>query len=139
MPSPALTVVASAFFSRDTEAQLRVVEVTPVAGEGGLETPLPSLAVVKLAWLETVPLGHGAVAEVVPLMTWTLKVLFGPGEAARSVVQVRTWWPATTGRGVVQAALAGLIDQLSPALLGRVSVMVTVWAMPGPALVAVIV
>src|SRR3954471_17627293 len=96
----------------------------------GPEVPEPSLAVVKWAWLSTVPFGHGAVAEVVGLVTWTLKVLPGPGEAARSVVQVRTWWPATTGSGVVQAALAGLTDQLRPALLGSGSVMVTVWAMP---------
>src|SRR5438270_847898 len=106
------------------------MSVKPVPA-GGDDTPEPSLEVVKLAWLEMAPVPH-VVRSVVP-ETWTLKVLFGPGEAARSMgPQVRVWWPAALPSGE-QAALHAFPTRRSSEL-GKESLMVKPWAMPGPLL-----
>src|SRR5436305_192810 len=97
---------------------------------GGPEVPEPSLVAVKLAWLDSVALGHGAEAEVVGLLmcTW----LYPP--AARlvglflSVVAVmRELHSFPTRRS----------SDLRPGLVGRGSVTVTPVAVPVPLLVTV--
>src|SRR5438270_233451 len=94
---------------------------------GGPEVPEPSLVVVKLAWLDSVPLGHGAVAAVVGLVMWTW--LEAP--AARvagpklSVVPVMDQ-PAS------EWAASMLQDR--PGLVGSGSETVTPVALPVPAL-----
>src|SRR5436305_2006244 len=109
---------------------MTVMTVAPVP-----ETPEPSLVVVKWARLET---GVTQVAVEVPDWMWTLKVLPGPGEAVRSpTLQVKTL--GVTPVLMLQDALVGLIDQLRPLPVGRLSVMTTPWATPAPPLVAVMV
>src|SRR3954469_22513343 len=77
---------ASAFLTRVMLAQLTVMEVTPVPPVG-LESPEPSLVVVKWARLSIVPVAQ--VAELVWLVTCTTKVAPLP---ARSVgPHVRCW------------------------------------------------
>src|SRR5579864_8465554 len=106
------------------------MEVSPVL-PGGLESPEPSLLVVKCARLSIVPVPH--VVRSVGLVMWTVKL----APASRSVgPQVNT--PA----GMVHAGVVGVWEatlQDRPVLVGRVSVMVKPWASPAPALVAVIV
>src|SRR6266404_6026512 len=125
MVSLALTEVASAVLVRPTVAQLTMV----VGLATVLEAPEPSLEVVKVARLDTVP----QVVASVGLVMWTLKVLPGPGEAARSMgPQVRV--PV-----VIEQPVAGeAIVQVRPALVGRTSEMVKPWATPAPVLVPVI-
>src|SRR5205823_5338792 len=100
------------------------------------ELPEPSLEVVKLAWLATRAVQFVA---VVGLLMWTLKVLPGPGEAARSVVEPPQVRVLVVVPVIAHAELVGLTDQLSPALAGSTSVMVKPWATPPPLLVAKIV
>src|SRR5437763_1799215 len=122
--SPALMVVASAVLSVDTSAHSTVMVV------GGPEVPEPSFVVVKLAWLDSVPLGHGAVAAVVGLVMWTW--LTAP--AARvvgpklSVVPVMDQPTSECAVSMVQSR---------PGLVGRGSVTVTPVAVPVPLLVTV--
>src|SRR5436190_2064168 len=131
MVSPALTEAASAVLVKVIAAQFTVMLVKVLA-EGA--SPEPSLVVVKLARLATVP---PQVAVVVGEEMCTLKLLPGPGLATRSMgPQPRVLVVVPV---IEQAPLAGLIVQASPALAGRVSEMVKPWATPGPVLVPVIV
>src|SRR5437588_756409 len=127
MVSLALAEVASAVLVRVIEAQLTVMSV--VGTRVVAVSPEPSLVVVKVAWLDTVP----QVVASVGLEMWTLKVLV-------AVVVPRSTGPQVRVPVVMpQAALAGLTVQVRPALVGRVSEMVKPWATPAPVLVAVIV
>src|SRR2546430_126791 len=131
MGSPALTEEASAVLVKVIAAQFTVMLVNVLA-DGAV--PEPSLVVAKLAWLATVP---PQVAVVVGEEMCTLKVLPGPGLAARSTgPQFRVLGEVVV---IEQAPLAGLIVQARPALAGRTSEMVKPWAMPAPVLVAEIV
>src|SRR5437660_1493038 len=107
-------------------AQLTVTDVMPVPPVG-LESPLPSLEVVKLAWLSIVPVPQ-VVRSVAP-ETWTLKVLPGPGEAARSMgLLFSVSSPAALYTLSLHDALP--IYHTTPVLLGKESVMVKPWATP---------
>src|SRR5438067_249799 len=92
-------------------------------------SPEPSLVVVKVAWLDTVP----QVVASVGLEMWTLKVLV-------SFVLTSTAGPQVYTLSLHDALpISGLTVQVRPALVGRVSEMVKPWATPAPVLVAVIV
>src|SRR5437763_1678810 len=92
--------------------------------EGGV-VGLPSLVVVTEAVLVTVPFGQGAVAAVVGLVMWTWTEAPGP----RSVVGPPK---CRVPPEIVQAGSAGLTVQTRSVLVGRVSLSVTSWAVPGP-------
>src|SRR5713101_3998672 len=121
------TPLTSEVLVRPTVAQLTTMLV--VGTRVVAVSPEPSLEVVKVARLDTVP----QVVASVGLVMWTLKVLPGPGEAARSMgSQVRV--PV-----VIEQPVAGeAIVQVRPELVGRTSVMVKPWATPAPVLVPVI-
>src|SRR4051794_14600303 len=122
---------ASAFLTRVMLAQLTVMEVTPVPPVG-LESPEPSLVVVKWARLSIAPVAQ--VAELVWLVMCTTKVAPPP---ARSVGPQVRLPPAMVQAGVVGVWESTLQDR--PVLVGSTSVMVKPWATPAPLLVAVIV
>src|SRR4051794_40980410 len=125
-------VAWSASLTRPIVAQLTVMEETPVPPVG-LESPEPSLVVVKWARLSIVPVAQ--VVLSVWLVTWTTKVAPLP---ARSVgPHVRCWVASMAQAGVVGVWESTLQDR--PVLVGRASVMVKPWATPAPELVAVIV
>src|SRR5438093_1600383 len=96
-----------------------------VLAEGA--SPEPSLVVVKLARLATVP---PQVAVVVGEEMCTLKLLPGPGLATRSMgPQPRV---LVVVAATAQAPLAVSLHDALPILAGRVSEMVKPWATPGP-------
>jgi len=103
-----------------TFGQLTVIEVGPALA-------VPSFPVVTLALLVTVPHDAKVVGEV--RCTWALAL-----GASVPKLQVRT--PVVIEHPAVEPAAS--IDQLRPALVGRVSVTVTFVADPAPLLVAVI-
>src|SRR5688572_27712459 len=115
---PALTAALPVFWI-ETSGQFTVMVVGPAV-------LLPSLVVVALALLLTVP----QLAAVVGELRCTLAL---PAGAIEPKLQVRT--PAV----IEQPSTAGEIVQLVPALVGRVSVTVTPVAVPVPLLVAVMV
>src|SRR5437899_1071897 len=111
--------------------KLSVAEVTvkEVGLATTLEAPEPSLVVVKVARLDTVP----QVVASVGLVMWTLKVLPGPGEAARSM------GPHVRVPVVIEQPVAGeAIVQVRPELVGITSLSVNLWATAAPVLVPVI-
>src|SRR3954469_23019611 len=114
---------ASAFLTRVMLAQLTVMEVTPVP-RGGLESPEPSLVVVKWARLSIVPVPH--VVLSVALVMWTVKL----APASRSVGPQVRLPPATVEDGVAGVWESTLQDR--PVLVGSTSVMVKPWASPAP-------
>src|SRR6266436_4161177 len=119
MGSPALTVPWSAVLVIVMLAQLTVIGTGPMVG-------LPSLLVVALALLSTVPQVAAVVGEV--MWTWT------EAEGARSTgPKCRT--PAVMVQVPVVPPASML--QLRPALVGRVSETVTLRAVPAPVLLTV--
>src|SRR5437588_46524 len=123
MGSPAETVGESACLMMVTSAQLTVMTSGGVVG-------LPSLVVVTLAVLVTVlePVAQLAgVFLVVGLEMWTETV----APEARSVPGPPK---CRAPLEMVQAGSAGLIVQTRSVLVGRVSLSVTSWAVPGPLL-----
>src|SRR5438094_436125 len=96
-----------------------------------LEAPEPSLEVVKVARLDTVP---QVVASVGLVRSEERRVgkEGGAGRSAGPQVRVR---PAIEQAGVVGVWEATV--QVRPGLVGRTSVMVKPWATPAPVLVPV--
>src|SRR5712692_9034244 len=104
MVSLALTEMASAVLVRPTVAQLTVMVVGLATT---LEAPEPSLVVVKVARLDTVP----QVVASVGLVMWTLKV---------PVVAARSMGPQVRVPVVIEQPVAGeAIVQVRPELVGR--------------------
>src|SRR5438067_2368736 len=100
----------------------------------GLESPLPSLVVVKLARLSIVPVAQ--VVLSVWLKMWTVKLA---PEARPVGPQVRVIGLVVR---MVQTGLAGawvFSCQVRPALVGSLFPYTTLFRSPGPALVATIV
>src|SRR6266566_3065861 len=116
MVSPALTLEASAVLVMAMVAQLTVIPTGPTEAE-------PSLEVVTEAVLFTVP--H--VALVVGEVMWTW-VLAPPARSAGPKCSA----PEEMLHPELELAVS--MDQLRPALVGRVSVTVTPLAVPVPLL-----
>src|SRR2546425_151144 len=92
-----------------------------------LDVSLPSLLVETLPVLLTVaPQVAAVVGELMCTVAWA-------PEARSPMLQVST--PVVIEQ--VAAAVPPLTDQLRPALLGKVSVTVTPWAVPAPVLLTV--
>ena len=124
-----MTVPLSALFTIETLGQLTVT----VTGAGVVAEP--ALPVVSDALLETVPQVADVVGDTTSMAT------LAPG-ARLAKVHVSTCGLAVEiehPSGGVGAGVTDLMDQLSPALLGNVSVTVTLVAVPAPMLVTVIV
>src|SRR5260370_669584 len=115
------------------EAQLTVMSLKPVPPVG-VESPEPSLVVVKLAWLEILPVPH--VVLPVWLVMWTVK-LAPEANPVGPQVMVMGLVTEKVQTGVAGVWVSTLQDR--PVLAGTMSVMVKPVASPGPALEAVIV